>query len=56
MSVANHKKAKNELVKTLNDKETKIPRGTINITSGGRTSNWIIQSREKNQNNDLNFQ
>lgn len=39
-----------------NDKTTKIPRGTINITSGGPTSNWIIQSREKNQNNDLDFQ
>lgn len=39
-----------------NDKSTKIPRGTINITSGGPTSNWIIQSREKNQDNDLDFQ
>lgn len=39
-----------------NDKTTKIPRGTINITSGGPTSNWIIQSRDKNQNNDLDFQ
>lgn len=39
-----------------NDKTTKIPRGTINITSGGPTSNWIIQSRAKNQDNDLDFQ
>ena len=39
-----------------NDKTTKIPRGTINITSGGPNSNWIIQSRDKNQNNDLNFE
>lgn len=38
------------------DKTTKIPRGTINITSGGPTSNWIIQSRAKNQDNDLDFQ
>ena len=39
-----------------NDKTTKIPRGTINITSGGRQSNWIIQSRAKDQNEDLNFE
>lgn len=38
------------------DKQTKIPRGTINITSGGPTSNYIIQSRDKNQDNDLDFQ
>lgn len=38
------------------DKTTKIPRGTINITSGGYNSNWIIQSRAKNQDNDLNFE
>lgn len=38
------------------DKSTKIPRGTINITSGGPNSNWIIQSRAKNQNEDLNFE
>lgn len=37
------------------DKTTKIPRGTINITSGGPTSNWIIQSRDKNQDQDLDF-
>ena len=39
-----------------NDKTTKIPRGTINITSGGYNSNWIIQSRAKNQDEDLNFE
>lgn len=39
-----------------NDKTTKIPRGTINITSGGYNSNWIIQSREKDQDEDLNFE
>lgn len=38
------------------DKTTKIPRGTINITSGGYNSNWIIQSRAKNQDEDLNFE
>lgn len=38
------------------DKNTKIPRGTINITSGGAYSNNIIQSRAKNQDNDLNFE
>lgn len=38
-----------------NDKTTKIPRGTINITSGGAQSNWIIQSRAKDQDEDLNF-
>lgn len=37
------------------DKTTKIPRGTINITSGGAQSNWIIQSRAKDQDEDLNF-
>ena len=39
-----------------NDKATKIPRATINVTSGGPTSNNIIQCRAKNQNNDLDFQ
>ena len=39
-----------------NDKTTKIPRGTINITSGGYNSNWIIQSRAKDQDEDLNFE
>lgn len=39
-----------------NDKSTKIPRATINVTSGGPNSNWIIQSRAKNQDNDLDFQ
>lgn len=39
-----------------NDKATKIPRATINVTSGGPTSNNIIQCRAKNQDNDLDFQ
>lgn len=46
----------NAIYNWANDKSTKIPRGTINITSGGPTSNNIIQSRAKNQNNDLNFE
>lgn len=39
-----------------NDKSTKIPRGTINVTSGGYNSQWGIFSRPKNQNDDLNFE
>jgi len=46
----------NTIYNWASDKTTKIPRGTINITSGGPTSNYIIQSREKNQDNDLDFQ
>lgn len=46
----------NAIYNWANDKTTKIPRGTINITSGGPNSNWIIQSRAKNQDNDLDFQ
>lgn len=37
------------------DKNTPIPRGTINVTSGGPTSDWIIQSRAKDQDEDLDF-
>lgn len=37
------------------DKTTKIPRGNINVTSGGATSNNGIFSRAKDQNEDLNF-
>lgn len=46
----------NAIYNWSNDKATKIPRGTINITSGGYNSNWIIQSRAKDQDNDLNFE
>lgn len=46
----------NAIYNWSSDKTTKIPRGTINITSGGPTSNWIIQSRDKNQDEDLDFQ
>jgi len=37
------------------DKTTKIPRGTINVTSGGYTSDNGIFSRTKDQDNDLDF-
>ena len=46
----------NAIYNWADDKTTKIPRGTINITSGGPNSDWIIQSREKDQDNDLDFQ
>lgn len=46
----------NAIYNWTSDKTTKIPRGTINITSGGPTSNWIIQSRDKDQDQDLNFE
>lgn len=38
-----------------NDKTTKIPRGNINVFSGGMGSNNYIRSRDGNPNNDLNF-
>lgn len=38
-----------------NDKTTKIPRGNINVTSGGYNSNNGIYSRAVNTNEDLNF-
>lgn len=37
------------------DKSTKIPRGNINVTSGGYNSNNGIYTRAVNTNNDLNF-
>lgn len=46
----------NAIYNWANDKATKIPRATINVTSGGPNSNNIIQCRAKNQNNDLDFQ
>lgn len=45
----------NAIYNWTDDKNTKIPRGTINITSGGYNSNNIIQSRAKDQDNDLDF-
>lgn len=38
------------------DKTTKIPRGNINVTSGGYNSDNGIFTRAKDQNNDLNFE
>jgi len=46
----------NAIYNWSNDKNTKIPRATINVTSGGYNSNNIIQCRAKNQDNDLDFQ
>lgn len=37
------------------DKTTKIPRGNINVTSGGYSSGNGIYTRATNTNNDLNF-
>lgn len=37
------------------DKQTKIPRGNINITSGGRNSGNGIYTRAVDTNEDLNF-
>lgn len=45
----------NAIYNWTNDKTTKIPRGTINVTSGGYTSDYGIFSRTKNQDEDLNF-
>lgn len=45
----------NAIYNWSNDKATKIPRGTINVTSGGYNSDNGIFSRAKNQNEDLNF-
>lgn len=38
------------------DKNTKIPRANINVTSGGYNGNNGIFCRAKNQDNDLDFQ
>lgn len=37
------------------DKQTKIPRGNINITSGGKNSDNGIYTRSTDTNEDLNF-
>lgn len=39
-----------------NDKTTKIPRGNINVTSGGPTSGNGIYTRTPDTNNDIDFQ
>ena len=46
----------NAIYNWANDKNTKIPRGNINVTSGGYNSGNGIFSRTANQNNDLDFQ
>ena len=45
----------NAIYNWSNDKNTKIPRGNINITSGGYNGDNGIFTRTKNQTNDLDF-
>lgn len=45
----------NAIYNWATDKQTKIPRGNINITSGGRTSGNGIYTRAIETNEDLNF-
>lgn len=45
----------NAIYNWANDKTTKIPRGNINITSGGYSSGNGIYTRTTNTNEDLNF-
>lgn len=45
----------NAIYNWTNDKNTKIPRGNINVTSGGYSSGNGIYSRATNTNEDLNF-
>lgn len=45
----------NAIYNWANDKNTKIPRGNINVTSGGYSSGNGIYSRATNTNEDLNF-
>ena len=45
----------NAIYNWANDKNTKIPRGSINVTSGGYSSGNGIYSRATNTNEDLNF-
>lgn len=46
----------NAIYNWATDKTTKIPRGTINVTSGGYNADTGIFSRAKDQNDDLNFE
>lgn len=46
----------NAIYNWTSDKITKIPRGNINITSGGYTGNNGIFTRTKDSENDLNFE
>ena len=45
----------NAIYNWASDKNTKIPRGNINVTSGGYSSGNGIYTRETNTNEDLNF-
>jgi uncharacterized coiled-coil protein SlyX len=45
----------NAIYNWVNDKNTKIPRGNINVTSGGYSSGNGIYPRATNTNEDLNF-
>lgn len=45
----------NAIYNWATDKQTKIPRGNINITSGGRNSGNGIYTRATDTNEDLNF-
>lgn len=45
----------NAIYNWATDKQTKIPRGNINITSGGRNSGNGIYTRAVDTNEDLNF-
>ena len=45
----------NAIYNWANDKNTKIPRANINVTSGGYSSGNGIYSRATNTNEDLNF-
>ena len=45
----------NAIYNWASDKNTKIPRGNINVTSGGYNSGNGIYTRETNTNEDLNF-
>lgn len=45
----------NAIYNWANDKNTKIPRGNINVTSGGYSSGNGIYTRTTNTNEDLNF-
>lgn len=46
----------NAIYNWSNDKNTKIPRGNINVTSGGPNSGNGIYTRTPNTDNDIDFQ
>ncbi len=45
----------NAIYNWASDKNTKIPRGNINVTSGGYSSGNGIYTRATNTDEDLNF-